>query len=303
LDNSHSAVYLCVSKLDGKQYAVKKSRKPVGLNTLERNNQIIFDFNLLNMFNNYSQFCVRYREAWIEDSHLYVMQDYCKYGDILDLLEKLYQANYIFTEQFYWDLIFEMLCGVKYVHDCGYIHLDIKPSNFLVNEDGCIKLADFGLSKKANNSDGDDFEGDSIYMAPEILKTTKFKELNYKCDNFSVGLTLLEILFNVELPQTGKLWKEIRSDGFKIPEDFYEKSNLKSIPNKMIEIIMELINPDPLKRSDIPYLFENFEQLRSRNLALKSKEYSRTLTPLNIQFDESSFIFTKKTSSYDNFII
>jgi serine/threonine protein kinase len=303
LDNSRNAVYLCVSKLDGLQYAIKKSKKPVGYNVLDRTNQMIFDFNLLSKFNIYSQFCVRYREAWIEDSHLFIKQDYCKYGDILDLLEKLYHASFSFTEQFYWDLIFEMLCGVQYVHDCGYIHLDIKPSNFLVSEDGCIKLADFGLSKKANNSQEDDFEGDAIYMAPEILKTTKFKELNYKCDNFSVGLSILEILFNVELPQTGKLWKEIRSENFKIPDDFYAKSNLTAIPVQMIEIIMLLIHPDPTKRQDVPYLFDTFEELNRRNRTLKTKEYSRTLTPQNVQFEESNFIFSKKTSSYDNFII
>jgi membrane-associated tyrosine/threonine-specific cdc2-inhibitory kinase len=205
---------------------------------------------------------------------------------------------------FYWDLIFEMLCGVKYIHDCGYIHLDIKPSNFLVGDDGCIKIADFGLSKKANNSEEDDFEGDAIYMAPEILKTTKFKELNYKCDNFAIGLSIMEILFNVELPQTGKLWKEIRSENFQIPEDFYERSNLKNIPKQMILLILDILNPDPLKRADIPQLFECYDELRKRNSQLKDKTYSRTLNPQNVQFidESSSFIFSKKTSSYENFI-
>jgi serine/threonine protein kinase len=263
-------------------------------------NQLIFDLNLLSKYNIYSQFCVRYREAWVEDFHLYIKQDYCKHGDILDLLEKLYHAGFNLTEQFYWDLIFEMLCGVRYVHECGYIHLDIKPSNFLVNEDGCIKLADFGLSKKANNSEEDDFEGDAVYLAPEILKTTKFKELNYKCDNFSLGLSILEILFNVELPQTGKLWKEIRSENFKIPNDFYDRSNLTNIPSQMIEIIMQLIHADQTRRQDIPYLFESFPELRRRNYRLNNKEYIRTLNPQSI-LEESNFIFAKK-NSYENFI-
>jgi serine/threonine protein kinase len=37
-----------------------------------------------------------------------------------------------------------MSCAVKHVHDCGFVHLDIKPSNFFVMLDGRIKLGDFG---------------------------------------------------------------------------------------------------------------------------------------------------------------
>lgn len=65
-----------------------------------------------------------------------------------------------------------MACAVKHVHDCGFIHLDIKPSNFFVTQRGTIKLGDFGLAlsfHEVNNLKDDDVEGDSIYMAPELL--------------------------------------------------------------------------------------------------------------------------------------
>jgi serine/threonine protein kinase len=66
-----------------------------------------------------------------------------------------------------------MSFAVKHVHDMGYIHLDIKPSNFFVHEDGTIKLGDFGLAlevSKLSTLKDDDIEGDSVYMAPELLK-------------------------------------------------------------------------------------------------------------------------------------
>jgi serine/threonine protein kinase len=37
-----------------------------------------------------------------------------------------------------------MLCAVKHVHDCDFVHLDIKPSNFFISADGTVKLGDFG---------------------------------------------------------------------------------------------------------------------------------------------------------------
>ena len=39
-----------------------------------------------------------------------------------------------------------MACAVKHVHDCDFVHLDIKPSNFFVKADGTVKLGDFGLA-------------------------------------------------------------------------------------------------------------------------------------------------------------
>lgn len=42
----------------------------------------------------------------------------------------------------------EMLMAVDALHKLGYIHRDLKPDNFLINKDGHLKLADFGLSKK-----------------------------------------------------------------------------------------------------------------------------------------------------------
>lgn len=66
----------------------------------------------------------------------------------------------------------EMVYAVKHVHDCGFVHLDIKPSNFFVKANGTVKLGDFGSSIELSTVPAikdDDVEGDSIYMAPELL--------------------------------------------------------------------------------------------------------------------------------------
>ena len=59
-----------------------------------------------------NQFICNYYQAWIDsDNNLYIQQEYCQYGDILDYLSALESHNdLLLNENFYWDLIFEMIC-------------------------------------------------------------------------------------------------------------------------------------------------------------------------------------------------
>ena len=98
-----------------------------------------------------------------------------------------------------------MACAVKHVHDSGFVHLDIKPSNFFVRDDGQLKLGDFGqaleLAKVPKIKD-DDVEGDSVYMAPELLSNTlrPIEKITPKADVFSLGASLLELASGMNLP-------------------------------------------------------------------------------------------------------
>jgi hypothetical protein len=63
------------------------------------------------------QFICKYYETWIDsDNNLYVRQEYCEHGDLLDYLTKLenYNINLLDVE-FYWDLIFEILCVSQHI--------------------------------------------------------------------------------------------------------------------------------------------------------------------------------------------
>ena len=89
-----------------------------------------------------SNFCVSNLEYWIEkevynpllsdlnfcDKNLYLLTNYYENEDIYEYLEKLEKMDYNFTENFYWDLAFEMIMGLLFIHECGYIHNDIQPA-------------------------------------------------------------------------------------------------------------------------------------------------------------------------------
>ena len=134
-------------------------------------------------------------------------------GDVNSLVPKPKPAPLI-SEDKVWQLLADMARAIKHVHDKGYVHLDIKPSNFFVTKEGQLKLGDFGIAVDLTKIDDlvdSDQCGDSVYMAPELLSQQPLKQrLTQKVDIFSLGASLLEIASSMNLPQNGLLWQKLR---------------------------------------------------------------------------------------------
>ena len=202
------------------------------------------------------------------------------YGDIFDYLEQLEKKNYSFNSDFYWDMVFEMMIGLLYIHKKGYIHFDIKPTNYLVDNNGYIILNDFGLSHKMEELSNlnDIIEGDSKYISKELfecLDNITLKNINYKTDIFSLGLTFLEILTKIELPSNGKLWRYIRDFGKNfLDEKILIDSNIINIDNNFFILIKKMISPIN-QRPSLIELIEETQELKQRFLLLEKGVYKK----------------------------
>ena len=206
--------------------------------------------------------------------------NYYANGDLLDYLSKLEQDNFSFSTEFYWDILFEMLIGVYFFHQCGYLHLNIKPSNFLVDDKGYIKLSDFGLSqRKVDLNDIDDiFEGDSAYISPEFFNRKSPSEIDEKSDVYSLGLSFLEILAKIDLPKNGKLWRTMRAyEMFSIPNEFLINWNIND-KEPFIALIKVMIVPYN-QRKNIGEIIDSqeFPEIRKRYKMLMNNEYKKSV--------------------------
>lgn len=96
---------------------------------------------LADMDNN---FIIKLHFAFQSSNYLYLVMDFMQGGELFYLLRKAYKFNEEFT-RFY---VAEIILALEYLHSKGIIYRDLKPENVLLNNDGNIKLCDFGLSKE-----------------------------------------------------------------------------------------------------------------------------------------------------------
>ncbi|KAL9962779.1 hypothetical protein ACROYT_G031917 [Oculina patagonica] len=89
-------------------------------------------------------------------------------------------------------LMYQMLCGVKHLHDAGIIHRDLKPSNIVVKSDCSLKILDFGLARTAGAAFMmTPYVVTRYYRAPEVILGMGYSE---NVDVWSIGCILGEMI-------------------------------------------------------------------------------------------------------------
>eukprot|EP00026_Physarum_polycephalum_P007946 Phypoly_transcript_08019.p1 GENE.Phypoly_transcript_08019~~Phypoly_transcript_08019.p1 ORF type:complete len:353 (+),score=40.13 Phypoly_transcript_08019:364-1422(+) len=87
----------------------------------------------------------------------------------------------------------QILLGLKYLHDNGVLHRDIKAANILIKKDGDIKVADFGVAEQINKDASARYSvvGTPYWMAPEVIEMNAPTPAS---DIWAVGATIIEML-------------------------------------------------------------------------------------------------------------
>ena len=115
--------------------------------------------------------------------------------------------------------------ALKYVHSLNRLHLDIKPGNIMVTNDGHAKLIDFGASKQYDEVDGENTStllGKTPGYAPIEQMSNNVKQFTPATDIYSLGATLYKLLTGVTPPDATEIFNEGLEE---LPESISKSTN------------------------------------------------------------------------------
>ncbi|XP_060765287.1 STE20-like serine/threonine-protein kinase [Neoarius graeffei] len=180
-----------VYKVQNNESGVLAAAKVIGVHGEDQLQDYITEINILATCrhgNIISLLDAIYCEGW-----LWIIIEFCPGGALDDIMLELEHG---LSEQQISEVCFQTLQALCYLHQHHIIHRDLKAGNILLTIEGHIKLADFGVSAKNDNTlqRRSTFIGTPYWMAPEVIMCETSKENAYSCksDIWSLGITLIE---------------------------------------------------------------------------------------------------------------
>lgn len=180
-----------------------------------------------------------------EDNGLYyIVMEYVEGKTLKQLLKK--RGSLTLSEAI--DIMLQLTDGMAHAHDSYIVHRDLKPQNIMIQDDGQIKITDFGIAMALNSTQltqTNSVMGSVHYLPPEQAAG---KGATIKSDIYSMGIIFYELLTG-ELPFKGDSAVEIALKQMKEPLPDVHKLN-NDIPQSIENIILKATAKNPKNRYD-----------------------------------------------------
>ena len=218
-------VNLGIHKKTGQQVAIKILNKE-NIKTTEDKELVRIEIEILKLCHHPN--IVRLLDHLENNDYIYIVTEYIGGGTLGQYFKK---KKFNFSERQATNIMSQIANGVKYLHQYGIAHRDLKPDNIMItqqNDYGVIKIMDFGLSKILSpNERMVDGYGTLSYVAPEVLLRTPY---NKEVDIWSMGVILFYMLSG-KLPFRGHKEQEVAEkivyDPLEFDDDDWETRSQK----------------------------------------------------------------------------
>lgn len=191
------------------------------------------------------------------DGQFYLVMEFV---DGMDIHHYMQHHGGNLSQEYALSITAHVLDGLTYAHGHGIIHRDIKPANILLNREGRVKIADFGLMKRFGFGEGETSLGmgtegfalgTPFFLAPEAVDPKC--EVDHRMDLYSVGVMLYQMLTG-NLPQ----------GNFKLPSEMRPELDVR-----LDVLVQHAMEPDPLERYPSAVSFrEDIDQIVSQPIEL-----------------------------------
>jgi serum/glucocorticoid-regulated kinase 2 len=233
---------------------------------------------------------VKLHWAFQSKEELFFVMDICTGGEIFFHLNNFKR----FPEPLAKFYFIEIVLAFEYLHSKDIVYRDIKPENILIDIEGHVKIADFGLAKLIGRREkSHSFCGSPEYMCPEMLCNRGHdRQLDYYC----MGALLYEMLTGLPpffMKDTNEMYKRILYEPLTFP-DYFSRNH------PVIDLLQRLLAKDPKERvKDIeevkqhPWLRDtNWKKYLRKEIAppfvpsMRESNFDPELNELQVDFDD-----------------
>ena len=226
--------------VSSRKYSTYFACKVISLNSFHQNDRKeSFENELNTLIHVMHPNIIQVFDKFMSDTHLFLILEYCSQGDVADYIKK---NGPLKDNAKFLKILSMMLNSLEYLESINIAHNDIKPSNFLIDQHGRIKLTDFGIAKKME-SEGEmcrDFRGSLSYLAPEVVSFRSYNPL--KAQIWSFGATVYYMATG-HCPFRGSdistIIRSIQMNRFVFP---------KYISPFIRELVKKCLNQNPMER-------------------------------------------------------
>ena len=179
-----------------------------------------------------------------EDGNYYIVMEYIEGKTLKQLLQK--RGALTLTEVL--DIMSQLTDGLAHAHEAYIIHRDIKPQNIMIEDNGLVKITDFGIATAINSTQltqTNSVMGSVHYLPPEQANG---KGATIKSDIYSLGILMYELLTG-SVPFKGDTAVEIALKHMKEKMPSVRKQN-PTIPQSVENIILKATAKNPKNRYD-----------------------------------------------------
>ena len=178
-------------------------------------------------------FIVNMHYAFQDKENLYLVMDMLSGGDLRYHISRYRK----FSEEQTRFFISNMIYALKYIHENNVIHRDIKPENLVLDENGYVRITDFGIAKENMPDNSSETSGTPGYMAPEVMKA---KNHSFPVDFFAIGVIGYEFMLG-KRPYYGKNRQEIKEQMLSKEAMIKEENMPKGWSNDSVDFINKLL--------------------------------------------------------------
>jgi 5'-AMP-activated protein kinase catalytic alpha subunit len=191
---------------------------------------------------------LRLYEVMATKTKIYFVMEYAKGGELFAKVAKGRLKEDVARKYFQ-----QLISAVNCCHSRGVYHRDLKPENLLLDENGNLKVSDFGLSAMAESKRLDGLLhttcGTPAYVAPEVISRKGYDGV--KADIWSCGVVLFVLLAG-HLPfhdsNLMEMYRKISKAEFKFPNWF---------PSDIRRLLTRILDPNPHTRISIAKIMDN----------------------------------------------